>query len=404
MSREPERRESADLAIGLLTIGAGSTVPAAAKIVQEGVFAHLGGLTAAIVHVDGTMPDELVGRVEVMAEGIHLHHLRPAGALSTGDGLTGWSEAVRTFLGLSRRLQTRAVAVLNPALASMSPEWIRGLLQPVLKDGSAFVLPIYERARYEGTLTQLFVAPLVRALFGHQFWHPMADEFGCSGEAAEFLLAQDIWTTDIARQGLEFWLPVAVSGGALSVSQSVLGPRVLDPAGLQPPLGSTVGRVAGTLFSIAERHEAGWLDVRGSEPVAVFGAPPAPAKQVAVVDTERMLEGFRQGVRDLLPVWERILSPESLGDVLVLSEHATSDFRFADRLWARIVYDFLLAYRARVMYRSHIARSLAPLYLGGAASLVLETRGRPDPAVAHATERLARVFEDEKPYLVDRWR
>ena len=404
MSREPERPETADLAIGLLTIGAGSSVPTAAKIIQEGVFAHLGGLTAAIVHVDGTMPDELAGRVEVMAEGIHLHHLRPAGALSTGDGLTGWSEAVRTFLGLSRRLQTRAVAVLNPALASMSPEWIRGLLQPVLKDGCAFVLPIYERPRYEGTLTQLFVAPLVRALFGHQFWHPMADEFGCSGEAAEFLLAQDIWTTDIARQGLEFWLPVAVSGGALSVSQSVLGPRVLDPSGLQPPLGSTVGRVAGTLFSIAERHEAGWLDVRGSEPVAVFGAPPAPAKQVAVVDPERMLEGFRQGVRDLLPVWERILSPESLGDVLVLSEHATSDFRFADRLWARIVYDFLLAYRARVMYRSHIARSLAPLYLGGAASLVLETRGRPDPAVAHATERLARVFEDEKPYLVDRWR
>jgi len=69
-----------------------------------------------------------------------------------------------------------------------------------------------------------------------------------------------------------------------------------------------------------------------------------------------------------------------------------------------VVYDFLLAYRARVMYRSHITQSLAPLYLGRAASLVLETRLRPDTAVAQATERLAGVFEDEKPYLVDRWR
>lgn len=402
VSREPERTGRADLAIGLLSVGAGSSVPAAVKIVQEGVCAHLDRLTAAIVHVDATMPDEQAGRIESIADGIHLHHVRPAGVLSTADGLEGWSEAVRTLLGLSRRLQTRAVAVLNPGMASMTPEWIRGLVQPVLKDGYAFVLPIYERGRYEGTLTQVFVAPLVRALFGHQFWHPMADEFGCSAETAEFLLAQDIWTTDIARQGLEFWLPVAVAGGALSVSQSVLGPRALAPAGLQPALGSTVGRVAGTLFSIAERHEAGWLDVRGSEPVAVFGVPPGPAKRVAAVDPERMVEGFRQGVRDLLPVWERILSPESLGDVLALSEH--SDFRLADRLWARIVYDFLLAYRARVMYRSHIARSLAPLYLGCAASLVLETRGRPDPGVALAVERVARAFEDEKPYLVDRWR
>jgi len=80
------------------------------------------------------------------------------------------------------------------------------------------------------------------------------------------------------------------------------------------------------------------------------------------------------------------------------------EFRLADRVWARVVFDFLLAYRARVMYRSHIAQSLAPLYLGCTASLVLETRGRPDTAVAQATERLARAFEDEKPYLVDRWR
>jgi hypothetical protein len=117
-----------------------------------------------------------------------------------------------------------------------------------------------------------------------------------------------------------------------------------------------------------------------------------------------MLDGFRQGVRDLTPIWERILSPESLGDVLVLSELPASDFRLGDRLWARIVYDYLLAYRARVMYRSHIAQSLAPLYLGCTASLVLETRSGPDTAAAQATERMARVFEDEKPYLVDRWR
>ena len=73
-----------------------------------------------------------------------------------------------------------------------------------------------------------------------------------------------------------------------------------------------------------------------------------------------MLGGFRQGVRDLYPIWERILAPETLSDTLALGEYATGEFRFPDGLWARVVYDFLLAYRARVLYRSHIAQSLAP--------------------------------------------
>jgi glucosylglycerate synthase len=401
---EPDRPEGADLTIGVLTAGESSSLQTVVKIVQDGMLTHLAGLSAAVIHVDATLPDEQTGQVEHIADGIRVVHTQPARTMSTDGGLVGWGEAVRTVLGASRTLQARAVVMLNAGIVSMTPEWIRGLAQPVLKEGCTFVLPVYERGRYEGTLTQVFVVPLMRALFGHQFWHPMADEFGCSGEVAQFLLAQDIWSTDIARQGLEFWLPVALADAALPVTQSVLGPRILAPAGQQPPLGSTVGRVAGALFSIAERHEAGWLDVRGSEPVTLFGAPPGPATRVAAIDPERMLEGFRQGVRDLLPIWERILSPESLGDVLVLSEYPTGEFRLADHLWARIVFDFLLAYRARVMYRSHIAQSLAPLYLGCAASLVLETRSHPEPAVAQAAERLACAFESEKQYLVDRWR
>ena len=117
-----------------------------------------------------------------------------------------------------------------------------------------------------------------------------------------------------------------------------------------------------------------------------------------------MQVGFAQGVRDLLPVWERILAPENLGEVLELSDRTLDRFRVSDRLWTRIVYDFLLAFRARVVYRSHAAQSLAPLYLGRAASVILETQARPPAAMSQGAARLAGMFEEEKPYLVDRWR
>src|SRR5215468_7337329 len=229
VSVAPERVDAVDLAIGLPTAGDGVKLQAAVGIVQEAMTTHLAGLSAAILHVDAALPDEQVGRVDPVADGIRVMHERPAKMLSSKDGLEVWSEAVRTVLGAARTLQARVVIVLNSSMASMTPEWIRGLAQPVLKDGCAFVLPIYARGRYDGTLTQVFVAPLMRALFGHQFWYPMADEFGCSADVAEFLLAQDIWDTDLARQGLEFWLPVAVTGGAIS-SRNRCWARASSPA------------------------------------------------------------------------------------------------------------------------------------------------------------------------------
>jgi hypothetical protein len=134
------------------------------------------------------------------------------------------------------------------------------------------------------------------------------------------------------------------------------------------------------------------------------GPPPPDPQPGPAPDPERMREGFRQGVRDLYPVWERILAPETLSDVLALGESAIGEFRFPDGLWSRVVYDFLLSYRARVVYRGHVAQSLAPLYLGRVTSVIYETRNRPPDAVAKVTERLCQVFEEWKPYLVDRWR
>jgi hypothetical protein len=308
------------------------------------------------------------------------------------------------MLTVGRRLEARALVMLNADLGSTTAEWLRALATPVLKDDVGLVLPIYHRYRYDGTLTQALVVPLMRSLFGRQLAHPLAEEFACSGAAADAFLAQPVWETDLGRHGLEFWLPAAAIERGFTVGQAVLGPRTVAATQPPAPLGRTVGRVAGALFALAEQSESYWLDVRGSEPAPTFGVPPEPLPGGPAVDAERMQVGFVQGVRDLLPVWERILAPENLGEVLELSDRPLERFRFSDRLWTRVVYDFLLAYRARVVYRSHAAQSLAPLYLGRAASVILETSARPPAALLLSATRLGGMFEEDKPYLVDRWR
>jgi hypothetical protein len=393
---------TADLVVGLATAGTSSTVAAVGGAVRAGLDAHFAGQAAAVVHVDQASTEETTAALAAALGPVRV--VRAAGAGHAADGALDWAQAVRTVLTVGRLLEARALVMLNADLGSTSADWIRALATPVLKDDLGLVLPIYHRHRYDGTLTQALVVPLMRSLFGRQMAHPLAEEFACSGAAADVFLAQPVWDTDLGHHGLEFWLPAAAIERGLTVGQAVLGPRTVAATQPPAPLGRTVGRVAGALFALAEQSESYWLDVRGSEPLVTFGTPPEPLPGGATVDPSLMQIGFVQGVRDLLPVWERILAPENLGEVLEISDRPLERFRFPDRLWTRVVYDFLLAYRARVVYRSHAVQSLAPLYLGRAAAVVLETRTRPPAALLLSATRLGGMFEEDKPYLVDRWR
>jgi hypothetical protein len=398
-----ERTGTVDLVVGLATAGPTTTVGPVAAAVRAALDAHFTGQAAAVIHVEQAPSDETAAAVTAALGPVRLVRVTTGGA-HAGDGPLDWAHAVRAVLTAGRQLEARALVMLNAELSSTGPEWLRGLATPVLKDDFGLVLPLYHRHRYDGTLTQALVVPLVRSLFGRQLQHPIAEEFACSGAAADALLEQPVWETELGQQGLEFWVPAAAIERGLTVGQAVLGPRTAMATQPPPPLGRTVGRVASALFDLAELAQDYWLDIRGSTPVVTFGVPPEPLPGGPAVDPQRMQVGFLQGVRDLLPVWERILAPDSLGEVLELSDRPLERFRFSDRLWTRVVYDFLLAYRARVVYRSHAAQSLAPLYLGRAASVILETSARPPAAVAQSTARLAGMFEEEKPYLVDRWR
>ena len=68
------------------------------------------------------------------------------------------------------------------------------------------------------------------------------------------------------------------------------------------------------------------------------------------------------------------------------------------------MYDFALGYRLRTLNRTHLLGALTPLYLGWVASFVNEAAANPVFDAPARQEKLARAFEEGKPYLVRRWR
>jgi hypothetical protein len=117
-----------------------------------------------------------------------------------------------------------------------------------------------------------------------------------------------------------------------------------------------------------------------------------------------MITAFRQGLRDLTPIWEHALRETTLADLYPLADLPPDEFQFSAVLWARVVYDFLIAHHFRVLHRDHLLRSLVPLYLGRMAALAAEVSGQPPAAHERLVERQARAFEETRAEGLDRWR
>jgi len=140
-------------------------------------------------------------------------------------------------------------------------------------------------------------------------------------------------------------------------------------------------------------------------PVQQFGTlPVAASPQAPTVDVERLIDACRLGYRELRDVWTWVLPPRTIVELRKVVETPPAQFRLDDELWARIVYDFALGYRLRVLPRDHLLRSLVPLYSGWQASFILQVREASTAATDERVEDLATAFEAQKPYLISRWR
>jgi len=140
------------------------------------------------------------------------------------------------------------------------------------------------------------------------------------------------------------------------------------------------------------------------ETVSAFGLRFDLEFEDPAIDVKPMIEKFRLGFVNLQEIWGLILPPATLLELKKMSRQTDEPFRFPDEFWARVIYDFAVAYRLRTIGRDHLMGALTPLYLAWAASFILSVRGLRPRDVAGRIERLCKTYEIEKPYLISRWR
>ena len=293
----------------------------------------------------------------------------------------------------------RAMLLLGPECASLNVTALHDLANGILSTPMDLALPRYDLPPRAGMVNSAILYPLTRALFASRARFPLAIDLGLSMRMAERLAnAASRFSGANQAEGLVWAVDEAAMAG-FAIGEVDVGVRDL-PQPADADINAILSRITGSLFADIEAKAAFWQRTRTLPPARPIASQLSPTD--GLPDIAPMLDAFRLAYTNLREIWSLVLPPNSLLGLKRLSVTDAATFRVPDNLWARIVFDFLLAYRLRTINRGHLLGALIPLYLAWVASHINITASGTN--AEHHIEAVASAFEAEKPYLVSRWR
>jgi hypothetical protein len=303
---------------------------------------------------------------------------------------------------LADKNKARAILMLGPESSSLGLSAFRDLTNAILTASTDLAVPCYDLPPHTGLVTSSILYPLTRALFASCVRSPLTVDLGLSLRMAERLASAAHRFTSLNQGEAILWPINEASVAGFTIEQVQVGPRAQpQPAGTTD-LNSILPLLTEALFSDITAKAAFWQRYRPLPSARKFIPIPQLPSSDASSEITPMLQAFRLAYSNLQDIWGLVLPPSSLLGLKRLAATDGAAFIMPESLWARIVYDFLIAYRLRTINRGHLFGALIPLYLAWVASHINITTSGINPE--DHIETVAAAFEVDKPYLVARWR
>lgn len=352
-------------------------------------------LAATVAH-----DDLLIATSDETAKSSHpdLHFVTVASTMSS------WTVAAADYanaLHIAEDNKAGAVMMLGPECDSLSVEGLHNLAAAIAAGNVDLAVSRYDLPPRAGLLNSAILYPVSRALFASGVRFPLAVDLGLSLRMAERLSNAAHRFINLNQGGALLWPVSEAAMAGYTIREVEVGSRAI-PQPAEPDLNVILPLVTGSLFAEVEAKAAFWQRPRPAPPERVRRVAPQIPPADGTTDIAPMLQAFRLAYSNLQEIWSLVLPPNSLLGLKRLSLTEGTAFRMPDSLWARIVYDFLLAYRLRTINRGHLLGALIPLYLAWVASHINITAAEAEPE--QHVESVAAAFATEKPYLVARWR
>jgi len=397
-SKRIEEIESADILVGIPCYNNEKTISHVIQMVTHGLAKHYKDKRSVILIADGGSTDDTR---EVARE----FEIKPwqEKIISIYRVTGGKGSAFRSVFETVKRLNVKACMVVDSDLRSITSDWVKYLLEPILEKDYQYVSPVYSRYKYDGTITNNIVYNLTRALYGLRIRQPIGGDFSFAGQLASYYIEQDVWDTDVARYGIDVWMTTNAITNNFKICQSNLGVKTHDAKDPAESLGPMFRQVVHTLFVLMEQHEAQWKAIKGSRTVPLFGLQKFIEPEPIQVDLERLVTEYKTGFRQFKGLYQDIFSPECFEELKRCATKAKTKFVMPVTTWVQVLYETAATFHSWTYNRTQLVNLVTSLYLGRVASFINRTRKMTSSQAEEVVEEQAQVFEDYKDYLIQVW-
>lgn len=369
------------IVVGIPSYNNADTIKRVAEVAAEGLRRYFKG-NGVIVNSDGGSKD---GTREAFMSA-------DTGGLKKEsfeyEGIPGKGSAMRAIFEYAREHNADAIVFLDSDLRSVKPWWIDRLAGPIISGDSDYVTPYYTRHKYDGTITNHICYPMTSTLYGKKVRQPIGGDFGVGKKAYELYLSKpdSIWSTNVARFGIDIWMTTTVIANGLRVVQAALGAKIHDVKDPGKHLSPMFIQVVSTLFSLMIEYENVWKNSEGIDDVPIIGESPDVKPEELKVDLDNLREKAKL-VKDLEFLDGKIID--------LVKKYGEID----SNSWVEVVYSFAVAFRDG---KANV-EDMIPLYFARVASFVKETENMSTEEAERVIERQLEDFMRRKVDLIKRW-
>lgn len=395
----------ADVMVAIPAYNNERTISHVMKTAAEGLSTFFADKKSVLFVCEGGSLDETKNVAFMTDIGITVNKI-----VGTYRGESGKGNALRAVFQAARDLGVQGCTLIDGDMRSLTPDWVNNLLGPVVREGFDFVAPFYRRYKYDGTITNLIVYPLVTSLYGKKLRQPIGGDFGMSVGFIEMLARQDVWDVFVGQFGIDVWMTITAITGGSKICEANLGAKIHGAKDPAFSLGPMYMQVLSTVFRSMNKFQDFWKGINVAEDVKVKGTAVPWEPEAIPISVTRLVEEFNMGMAHFSALYREILSKDSylrleqIAGSEVCKPEGYCEFHMPADLWARIVYDIAVTFNCWKGNTHKLIDLSSPLYFGMVASVANRTVDLNHEGAEQVIDDILRSFVNEKVYLMERWK
>ncbi|MBL7155395.1 MAG: glycosyltransferase, partial [Candidatus Portnoybacteria bacterium] len=248
IENNPEKIKKAEIVVGVPSFNEADNIAFVTKQVDEGLEKYFSQKAAVIINNDNDSPDNTGGVF------LKTKTRTPKIYISTPKGIQGKGNNLKNLFLKVKDLKATAIMTVDADLKSITPEWAKCLLEPIIK-GCDFVTPVYHRHKYDGSITNHLVYPLIYGLLGYDIRQPIGGDMAFSKRMADYWLKQE-WSATAKSYGVDIFMTFNAIKSGFKLAQVNLGSKIHKSSLLK--LDKMFLEVAETLFNFLSNNKNLW--------------------------------------------------------------------------------------------------------------------------------------------------